>query len=69
MNVVRDLEVPTLDEAGAELRPVTGEARTELEQLATEWNLGGSVKRLLDALDRAPLRDSAHRLQFTFTAE
>ncbi len=52
VNVVRDLEVPTLDEAGAELRPVTGEARTELEHLATEWNLGGSVKRLLDALDR-----------------
>lgn len=52
VNVVRDLKVPTLEEAGAELRPVTGEARTELEQLANDWNLGGSVKRLLDALDR-----------------
>ncbi|NHW47988.1 5'-3' exonuclease [Paenarthrobacter sp. MSM-2-10-13] len=52
VNVVRDLDVPTLRDAGAELRPVTGDARTELEQLATEWNLGGSVKRLLDALDR-----------------
>lgn len=51
VNVVRDLKVPTLEEAGAELRPVTGDARAELEQLATEWNLGGSVKRLLDALD------------------
>lgn len=52
VNVVRDLNVPTLEQAGAELRPVTGDARTELEQLASDWNLGGSVKRLLDALDR-----------------
>ncbi|MEQ4565821.1 5'-3' exonuclease [Paenarthrobacter sp. CAP02] len=52
VNVVRDLEVPTLEQAGAELRPVTGDARAELERLATEWNLGGAVKRLLDALDR-----------------
>ncbi|MFJ5958836.1 5'-3' exonuclease H3TH domain-containing protein [Paenarthrobacter sp. NPDC092416] len=51
VKVVRDLTVPTLEEAGAELRPVTVEARAELEQLATEWNLGGSVKRLLDALE------------------
>lgn len=53
VEVVRDLKVPTLEEAGAELRPVTGAARAELEQLASDWNLGGSVKRLLDALDRA----------------
>jgi len=46
------LEVPTLEEVRAELRPVTGDARAELEQLANDWNLGGSVKRLLDALDR-----------------
>jgi hypothetical protein len=26
VNVVRDLNVPTLEEAGAELRPVTGDA-------------------------------------------
>ena len=52
VNVVRDLKVPTLEEAGAELVPVRGDARSGLEQLATEWNLGGSVKRLLDALDR-----------------
>ncbi|MFC8038094.1 5'-3' exonuclease H3TH domain-containing protein [Paenarthrobacter sp. NPDC057355] len=52
VNVVRDLKVPTLEEAGAHLGPVTGEARAELERLATEWNLGGSVSRLLDALDR-----------------
>ncbi|MDI2035682.1 5'-3' exonuclease [Paenarthrobacter nitroguajacolicus] len=53
VNVVRDLKVPTLEEAGAELAPVTGAARSELEKLATEWNLGGAVKRLLEALDRA----------------
>ncbi|WP_368499037.1 5'-3' exonuclease H3TH domain-containing protein [Herbiconiux sp. A18JL235] len=52
VNVVRDLELPSLDEAGAHLQPVTGENRAELERLATEWNLGGSVGRLLAALDR-----------------
>lgn len=50
VNVVRDLALPTLDEAGAKLRPVVGDSRIELERLATDWNLGGSVKRLLDAL-------------------
>lgn len=52
VNVVRDLQLPSLEEAGAELSPVAGAARSELEQLANDWNLGGSVKRLLDALDR-----------------
>ncbi|HEY3574751.1 MAG TPA: 5'-3' exonuclease [Arthrobacter sp.] len=52
VNVVRDLELPSLEEAGAELQAVTGEAREELDRLATEWNLGGSVRRLLEALDR-----------------
>jgi 5'-3' exonuclease len=52
VNVVRNLELPSLEEAGAELHAVTGEAREELERLATEWNLGGSVRRLLQALDR-----------------
>ena len=52
VKLVRDLELPTLAEAGALLRPVVGESRTELERLAVEWNLGGTVKRLLDALDR-----------------
>ncbi|WP_258064652.1 5'-3' exonuclease [Arthrobacter sp. ZGTC131] len=51
VKIVRDLELPTLEEAGAELHPVAGDSRAELERLATEWNLGGSVKRLLDALD------------------
>lgn len=52
VNVVRDLELPTLEDAGAQLRPVVGDSRAHLERLATEWNLGGSVRRLLDALDK-----------------
>ena len=52
VNVVRDLELPTLEQAGAQLDPVSGDARAELERLATEWNLGSSVRRLLEALDR-----------------
>lgn len=52
VKIVRDLEVPTLEEADARLHPVIGDSRAELERLATEWNLGGSVSRLLEALDR-----------------
>lgn len=52
VNVVRDLKLPTLEQAGAQLRPVAGDSRAELERLAADWNLGGSVGRLLDALDR-----------------
>jgi len=52
VRVVRDLQLPTLEEAGAKLHPVVGDSRAELERLATEWNLGGSVKRFLEALDR-----------------
>jgi 5'-3' exonuclease len=51
VKVVRDLELPTLEEAGARLHPVAGEPRAELERLAKEWNLGGPVARLLEALD------------------
>ena len=51
VKVVRDLELPTLEEAGAQLHSVAGDSRAELERLATEWNLGGSVRRLLEALD------------------
>jgi len=51
VKVARDLGLPTLDEAGAQLHPAVGEARAELERLATEWNLGSSVSRLLQALD------------------
>ncbi|CAN7362720.1 5'-3' exonuclease [Arthrobacter sp. LjRoot14] len=52
VNVVRDLGLPTLEDAGARLDPVAGGSRAELERLGTEWNLGGSVRRLLEALDR-----------------
>ncbi|MET1022341.1 MAG: 5'-3' exonuclease [Arthrobacter sp.] len=52
VRIVRDLELPTLEQAGAQLRPVVGDSRTELERLATEWNLGGSARRLLEVLDR-----------------
>ncbi|MET3175049.1 UNVERIFIED_ORG: 5'-3' exonuclease [Arthrobacter sp. UYCu721] len=52
VKIVRALNLPTLEEAGAQLQPVDGESRAELERLAVEWNLGGSVKRLLDVLDR-----------------
>jgi len=51
VKIVRDLELPTLEEAGAQLHPVLGGSRAEIERLATEWNLGGSVRRLLEALD------------------
>ena len=52
VRVVRDLELPTLEQAGAQLHPVAGDSRAELEALATDWNLGGSVRRFLEALDR-----------------
>jgi 5'-3' exonuclease len=52
VRVVRDLDLPTPDDAGAQLRPITGDARAELEKLGKEWNLGGSVTRLLEAFDR-----------------
>ncbi|WP_202129201.1 5'-3' exonuclease [Pseudarthrobacter sp. ATCC 49987] len=52
VKIVRDLQLPTLEEAGAQLRPVVGDSRAELERLGNEWNLGGSVKRLLEAFDR-----------------
>jgi 5'-3' exonuclease len=52
VNVVRDLDLPALDAVGARLRAVDGGPRLELERLASAWNLGGSVKRLLAALDR-----------------
>jgi 5'-3' exonuclease len=51
VKVVRDLKLPTLEEAGAQLRPIAGDARAELVALGSEWNLGGSVKRLLEAFE------------------
>ncbi|GHG54254.1 5'-3' exonuclease [Sinomonas cellulolyticus] len=50
VNVARDLEVPSLAEAGARLSAPDAHSRLELERLSTEWNLGGSVTRLLAAL-------------------
>lgn len=47
VEVVRDLKLPPFD---ATLHPVDGERRARLEELATEWNLGGSVARVLTAL-------------------
>ncbi|CEA09340.1 5'-3' exonuclease [Arthrobacter saudimassiliensis] len=52
VRVVRDLDLPSLEEAGAQLHPVGGADRAELERLAEEWNLGGSVRRFLAALDQ-----------------
>lgn len=52
VKVVRDLKLPSVEEAGAQLHPVDGDSRTELERLATDWNLGGSMKRFLAALDQ-----------------
>ncbi|MFC9772674.1 MULTISPECIES: 5'-3' exonuclease H3TH domain-containing protein [unclassified Pseudarthrobacter] len=51
VRLVRDLQLPAAEEAGAMLEPVAGRRRAELERIATDWNLGGSVRRLLDALD------------------
>lgn len=52
VRVVRDLDLPAPDTVGAPIEPITGDARGELERLATEWNLGTSVARLLAAFDR-----------------
>ena len=52
VKVARDLKLATLEEAGAQLHPVDGDSRAELGRLATDWNLGGSMKRFLAALDQ-----------------
>ena len=51
VRIVRGLELPSLQDAGALLEPVSEEHRDELESLAGAWNLGGSVRRLVEALD------------------
>ncbi|MFF2604312.1 5'-3' exonuclease [Arthrobacter koreensis] len=53
VRIVRGLEVPSLAEAGARLRPPGKDARARLEELAGEWNLGSSISRLLKALGPA----------------
>ncbi|BDZ55290.1 5'-3' exonuclease [Agromyces marinus] len=52
VNVARDLDLPSAEDLGARLAPVTGARREALEDLVDEWNLGGSVARLLASLDR-----------------
>lgn len=52
VNVVRNLDLPSAEELGARLAPVDGASRESIERLADEWNLGGSVSRVLAALDR-----------------
>lgn len=52
VRVVRDLRLPGVKEAGAQLKPISGKGRAELERLGTQWNLGGSVQRLLASFDR-----------------
>ncbi|MCD2441399.1 5'-3' exonuclease [Agromyces sp. SYSU K20354] len=48
VEVVRDLELGEFD---ARLEPVTGERRAAAEMFAEQWNLGGSMPRVLAALD------------------
>lgn len=48
VEVVRDLELGEFD---AKLRPVEGDRRAAAEVFAAEWNLGGSMPRVLAALD------------------
>ncbi|MDQ0893586.1 5'-3' exonuclease [Agromyces ramosus] len=48
VEVVRDLELGDFD---AKLRPVQGDRRAAAEAFAAEWNLGGSMPRVLAALD------------------
>ena len=54
VNVVRDLELPSLEEAGARLNAPDGDTRVTLEALGSDWNLGGSMTRFLAALEGYP---------------
>ncbi|RZS65940.1 5'-3' exonuclease [Agromyces ramosus] len=47
VEVVRDLEFPPFD---ARLRPLDAAEVAEVRRLGEEWNLGGSVQRVLQAL-------------------
>lgn len=48
VRVVRDLDLGDVD---TRLRPVTAQCRAEIEALGEQWNLGGSVGRIVKALD------------------
>ncbi|GGC81401.1 5'-3' exonuclease [Tersicoccus solisilvae] len=50
VRVVRDLDLG-LGRGDARLRPVTGKDRERVQALGEQWNLGGSVERILTALD------------------
>ena len=58
VNVVRDLKLPTLEEAGAKLRPVAGESRAELSASRPSGTLaarsGGSSTRSTFVAERKP---------------
>ena len=47
VEVVRDLELGDVD---GEIRPLDATSVAEVQRLATEWNLGGSAQRVLQAL-------------------
>jgi 5'-3' exonuclease len=47
VEVVRDLELGAVD---GEIRPLDAASVAEVQRLATEWNLGGSAQRVLQAL-------------------
>lgn len=53
VNVVRDLDLPSAEHLGAKLAPVADGRRDALLALVDEWNLGGTVARVLAALDRS----------------
>ncbi|OMH27008.1 flap endonuclease [Tersicoccus phoenicis] len=48
VRVVRDLDLGDVD---TQLRPITGKYRERVEALGEQWNLGGSVGRVVKALD------------------
>jgi 5'-3' exonuclease len=49
VNVVRDLDLPTLE---TRLHPLDETQRADAAKLAERWGLGGAVDRLIAALDR-----------------
>jgi hypothetical protein len=53
VEVVRDLDLPSADQLGARIAPVADGRRDAVLALVEEWNLGGTVARVLAALDRA----------------
>ncbi len=54
VKVVRDLPLPSLEQAGARLHAPDGQSRRTLENFGNDWNLGGAMTRFLAALDGYP---------------